>query len=711
MVAAFIDERKIERTGRLDAYLDTLSEQIDQPDDPLWINPNILGIEEFVTSTEHLGKTLPLSEVQKQEIRAVLGSDPKKIFSNGSKYLIGVFLWGKGSGKDWICAIIMCYMIYILLSMKNPQLFFYMDDREPIRLVNVSGSGSKDAAVEIFFDKFKENILSWKWLQNKYAIFEQGRLYNRTDNWKAKPRIALTDGKLIIADKRIQMLSYGSDNERMEGGNVLVWLMDEASAMKDGTKLNNAKRIYSTLRTSATSRFGMRWKGFVLSYPRAEDDFTVRLYNESQNPQASTIPDAINTFSDTIYGSRFATWEVLPPQKYSGRRFTFEGMQIPVELFDDFDKYPEESKAKFACIPPAVEDAFIRYPERITACMVADRAPLLTTVDTEVHYKLEGTADEIRNYVGKLISWIRDRGADAMKVRRVIHVDGGRDDDSAALVMAHGVPMVIKMYNDKGQMEDTYVNKVVVDAIIIWKPDRARKLQVSLNSVEALILEMRKWLNIVKVSYDQWNSQSSMETFHSNGIMAVEHTIKDNDYFELKTMLYNQAVELLPVTYTTTDGAKVPNHEAGVLVQELRKLRLLNGKKVDHPNDGSKDVSDCLAGVNWLLNNVEETKQTVTGMPKPVLGMGFTRAQPTMLSPSSMGITHELPVQPGLPRTSTPQIGVSPIASVGWANDHPVPQQGPRRFPSSVPKAVLSGGGPLSQFGRGSGSQLPRHLR
>jgi hypothetical protein len=296
----------------------------------------------------------------------------------------------------------------------------------------------------------------------------------------------------------------------------------------------------------------------------------------------------------------------------------------------------------------------------------------------------------------------------------VIHVDGGLVKDSAAMVIAHGEPHEVRMYNKEGKMETTYVNKVVVDAIVVWTPNKEKQLQVSLKNVESLILELRKWMNIVKVSYDQWNSQTSLETLQAHGIKSEMHTINNEDYYELKSMIYNGAVELLAEVYFI-DGVKVENVEAKLMLKELSKLKLFHGKKVDHPVDGSKETADCLAGVNRLLNNEEEKKMTVQGMPKAISGLGLTRAVPTPFSPAAMGINQELPTMPGAPRNRTPQTGVQPGLESEWVRDHNKGPQQERKFPGKFPRGVVSGGrmsgGGQSPMGGQQQSILPPHLR
>jgi hypothetical protein len=73
---------------------------------------------------------------------------------------------------------------------------------------------------------------------------------------------------MVEFPRTIRSWSRHAQNESYEGLNVLVWLMDEASAFLSKLRRENASGIYQTLKTSAASRFGRRWgHGHQLSAP------------------------------------------------------------------------------------------------------------------------------------------------------------------------------------------------------------------------------------------------------------------------------------------------------------------------------------------------------------------------------------------------------------------------------------------------------------
>lgn len=456
------------------------------------------------------------------------------------------------------------------------------------------------------------------------------------------------------------------------------------SAMKANTKLGNADKIYSTLRTSCASRFGKKWKGMIISYPRSEIDFTVRMYELSQ---AAPTDD----YGNTVYGSKRTTWEAREEGAYPLPPFEFEGMLIPGDFRDEFRLYPEESLQKFACRPPAVENPFFTYPGRIFECVKAGRSPLFTTQDCDIQHVIKDT-NEMKKYVGKIIDWIKDKSYTTLKMPRVIHVDGGLTNNRAGFALAHGEPIEINIKDRAdGILKPTFVNKVIFDAILYWQPNKQLGLQVSLNNIETIINELLGFLNIVCITYDQWNSQTSLETFQAKGIRAIEKTITNDDYYELRSMVYAGGVEFLPEEYEF-GGLKYQNIAAGLLLTELKRLKIINGK-VDHVSEsegGSKDLADCAAGVTWALNEPEQKRHNIGGFPKGVIGPGISFISPVPFSPSSQGVQGGIEPLLGFPQGRTP-IGGIPVGQ-GFNNGGRGPiQQSRGGRPSNFPKGVVSG--------------------
>lgn len=724
----------------MEDWIDATLDQQDNPGDPVW-EEDPVDFETFASSERHLGLS-PFSEIQRRDLRIILGDDPKLTFSGGSKVNVGVLMWGKGSGKDWICAFVQTYAIYLLLCMRNPTAFFKLDKSHWLDCINACVS--KGNAQAIYWEYFQANIEGWPWLRDRYTIVdERGKLKDLEGNKKGHYPLKITTGYIEFRDKRIRASSKGSDAKVSEGFAPIVWTMDEASAFKEHTETMNAEKLYSTFKTSAATRYGAGWKGFIISFPRDKYDFTVTMYNKA-------VEDGVDTDDKTqctLYGSAHATWEVRPPGSFSKETFDFpyrdsKGVEqivknIPVIPFwQQFKDSPEDSLRMLAVIAPETSSPFFQYPERILECVNPKRIPLFLTETCEVTHNLKdetrGGRQVVKNYIGKKITTYLDRSKRARTTPYVIHVDGGRDKDSAALCMAHGEPMTVQVQsqddNGKDIIENVYKCKVIVDALLIWKPDKKRKLQVSFNNIETLIIELKKVYNIVKVSYDQWQSQSSLEMLQSKHILSEEHTINDDDYGEARTAMYQQGFDILPQVIEL-EGRTVAYRAAEVLYGELLRLKD-TGKRVDHPKNGSKDLADCLIGVNRLLNEEGQMEQTreVTP-PRAILGAGLMMGRSMPFSPANMGVSVDVPDVVKAPRSKTPQTGMMTPGYGGFGskgmsskqNGRFVPnvEQGRTGYGNSMPRPVLVGGrGRINmddeRFFNGPGSiqrgMLPRRL-
>jgi hypothetical protein len=320
-----------------------------------WLTKPI-GLEAFNNDSLDLGRMSPR---QLGDWTNFLGVDPQQMFANGTPYNTMCWLGGKGSGKDYTGAIIACYALQTLLCMRNPQTFLGQSPVAPLDIILVSYSLPQ--AIQINLEYVKRMIRRWFWLKSRYSIIDGNRYINE----KGKPEIIILEN-MIKTHNNIRITAQHSANEAYEGYNIILFIMSEASAFVTHTKTRNAEKVYSTLKTSASSRFGTKWKGIVMSFPRhdQDEDFTYNLYLDR-------LKDS------TIYGTCGATWDFLPAHlgKYSGKTFDFEGHQVPIEHQSSFDSDPNEAKRKYLCIPdPGGAEAF--DDETIALGVNIDQPPL-----------------------------------------------------------------------------------------------------------------------------------------------------------------------------------------------------------------------------------------------------------------------------------------------------------------------------------------------
>lgn len=600
-----------------DTLLDGLVDQVDAHVDELlaehgdgdW-REEPAEFEFFVESKEHLNLP-PLYPRQKAAALALLGGDPKLIFEEPERavraYQVAVLLWGKGSGKDYLCSIIVCYCVHVLLCLRDPQRYFGFAPGEPVDVVNVAYSA--DQAKRVFFTKLKARIRRWRWLEENYNVFESGRRIGKHIPGRLEVQINDSD---VVFPRDVRCASRHAQNESYEGLNILVWLMDEASAFLSQAKRENAEGIHQTLRTSAGSRFKRRWIGFIISYPRHADDFTMTKLGEAER-----YPDA------GLYGDGpAATWVVNEGADDEEKVEVAPGHYVPVSLANDYQLDYEEAKARYECDPPAAVDALIKAPDRLWAAVAKGKPPLIEWEPIVTRRTVQRPDGELveREFAGVRITKI---GKIPKGTRMFFHGDPAYSSDAFALCFGHGVPATVMrrlpahevlspvqlaMWEQAGKEPEDLVEwevdvqRTVIDALIVWRPDPRRKRQVDLLNVKEVLLDLTvkargvsKW-RIGAGTFDNFESAETVQTLAAKRV-PVENEAWGNPlqvriFKNARSCFYNDLVTL-PDTDTITSTDPV---SPGVLY-ELERVQLIEDRKVDHPEGGSKDLADAVVRV------------------------------------------------------------------------------------------------------------------
>lgn len=577
-----------------------------------------VDFDTFCLAKEHLALP-PLYPRQRAAVLALIGEDPKLTFADpitaGKEwkrvYQMAVLLWGKGSGKDYVCSVLVCYLIHILLCLRDPQAFLEQAPGENIDVLNVAYNA--DQAKRVFFTKLKARIDRWPWLANNYAIIDAGRK-------RARPSDANTSrGDVVINDDMVEFpggiraWSRHAQNESYEGLNVIVWIMDEASAFLSKTKRENAEAIYQTLKTSAASRFGLRWAGLIISYPRHADDFTMTKHREAEaNPDLGTYPDG-----------PAKTWEVNERTR-NEPRVVVRDMEVPASLANDFNADFEESLSRYCCEPPAARDAFFRFPQRISDAIDAGRKPLIEWEPIVIaRDDVDGTHRKYRGVrltkLGKL-----PKGS-----KLYFHGDPGLVNDSFALAIGHAVPATVLVTVPAGEVLDAQglharglqpgdpvewereVVRTIIDALIVWRPDARKQLQVDLQNVEDTLMALRDTYPSLghkgrrtkgeaaprpTGTFDHWNSALTIQRMRARGMNVEDESwsrgFQVDIFRNARTAFYNSLVTL-PDTPSIT--SRDPSHPGAVY--ELERIEFIDAVKVDHPQGGSKDSADAVVRV------------------------------------------------------------------------------------------------------------------
>lgn len=475
-----------------------------------------------------------------------------------------VVMFGKGSGKDFLISGILTYVCYLLCCMNNPHSYFGFGQDEPIDLINVAINAYQ--ANNVFFKKFKARLMNCKWFK-RIGTFPT--MYNEFQLTKNQIRFY----------KNITAHSAHSEADSFEGFNPLIIIFDEIG----GFEHEQADSCYSTLRSSAVSRYNNKMLLLFISFPRSQDDYMMKKYNE-----------AVKNGDPQVHAMIGKSWEVNPKIKRES-------------LNKDYDRDPEGSKMKYECIPPAYRDGLFQFPEKIDEVTMVGKTSQCTglVIEEKIVTRTLHTMEE-RHFVGLVLhnlqldpSFIYYLGGDA-----------GVSTDSYILALYHAEPCIIETV-ENGEVIQKWFNKPVEDLLLEWRPSKKDRLPVDLLNVADITEQICKQVHVKKALFDKFNSAEVVQRLMCYGVEAEDKNWSNPFQLQLyqnaKALVYTGQCSLLDFQ-SRYEGVLAPN-------EELKALKIINGNKIDHDPDKGKDFSDARVGAMFICSNDEVEATEHFAMP------------------------------------------------------------------------------------------------
>lgn len=501
---------------------------------------------EFFANKDHMSFP-PLSAKQIELCSEALPEEPKNTFEKISRmYDVLVCMAGKGSGKDQISVMLVCFLVYVLLHLRDSFGYVYGAPvpGEPIDIVIVAPRGR--TSEKVTFEKLKQRVLHWKWLRTHYRIKHSGREIRGQDRAFEEDMVEIGQ-ETIIFPGNIRVFALNSSNESAEGFNLLAFIATEFAAFVNSDDRPNADKIFETLYTSANSRFPGKFLGMLISYPRYKGDAMMQKYKE-----------AVTQPAKRYFGMKCATWDFNPMLKKEN---------YETELNDPDPNKAAQARGKYLCEPGDKASRFIGLPDRILACVSQNRPQI---AELEPFVEVINGMKLLRMRITKFNI---PRQPDARKY--VARVDLSRSHDRTALCIGH--------------LEG---DRVIQDLLVYWEPDEKEKIVVDVDDPANIILQLRKQLIYISyVTYDQWNSWSSINRLNRSRIITDQLSLGSREYQVFLNGLYSRGYELLNVH-------KLVDTEKG----ELFHLTMDNVTgKVDHEEGYHNDLTEASCGVYAML--------------------------------------------------------------------------------------------------------------
>lgn len=474
---------------------------------------------------------------------------------------------GMRGTKTTTVSLIELYELYDLLRRPTPQLDYGVLPRQEIFLTNVAGSQTQSQ--DTVFAKIEEFLPNSPWFQ-KYIAY----LKECGNNIEGNPYYRAIDVEYAFRDKNITVRAMNSNSASQVGKTSKIVVFDELARMKTTEGALAGGAVYSSL-SKATQTFGENGIKISCSSPWIEGDQMWEL-------------NKLNGKIKKLLVYHLPTWMFNP--KIS--RESLEG---------EYTKNPEDSDRDFGAIWPKSEEDAVDMKELVDAVIKPWRKPLL-----KWHQKIDERKDAdgvTRKYVQIEIEQWPTLEKSTM---RVLHGDPGKSDDSYAICIEH-----IEMKRGEG---GRIIPIVVNDLTLEWMPNPQIKSIVDYMNVGEIILKLWQTLNIINVSFDQWNSEATIQWLRQMGVSANEMKFTENQQMAMfnttKQLIYAGQFESYPGDEKTCEQFKA-----------LKKV----GNRIDHPKTGKitdKDRSDC-----WMVCAFKLVEKLAITGPTP-----GPRAKPRMSS-------------------------------------------------------------------------------
>lgn len=492
-----------------------------------------------------------------------------------------------GIGKSTYAAIALCYMVHWIKCLKNPKEFYNLSEDSIIGFMMMSTT--ETLAREVIFQKVKKRIENSVWFQNWAPLAEENKRLQKQMRFEGD----------------IWIVPGSSEETSFEGYDILGGIVDEGDSHKVTDRKNYAEAGYNTIESRIESRFTDFMTGehrgliICIGQAKSKNGFMLTKYREfNEDPSAVTVrmtiwesfgwynytedKDDIQRGIETAPRDSFyydMRKRQLMTKEVAQQVMNADLIEVPTQYRRSFERDPVKALRDLAGIPPEVDDPFISRPD-----FILDNQEMW-------HERFEGLGSPVgtESQLSKIVlpSWFSPHTLDG-DFRRVIHIDTAYspEGDALGLAMAH-VPEKVDQYGEERPI-------IVFDLLLRIK---------ATPSVEINFGELRKFIYMLRDDYefdielvtiDGFNSFDFIQQLRKNKIKSDYLSVdKTKAPYEDVREAINDIRCLMPkymVHYNLSDTDTL-----NIAYKELSEIQD-NGKKIDHPKDGSKDVADAITG-------------------------------------------------------------------------------------------------------------------
>lgn len=564
----------------------------------------------------------------KECLVAIFGEEPNVY--NLALVQRAMFTGGIGIGKTTFASIALPYMCHWCLCLKDPQSFFGLLPGSRIAFMQMSTSETQ--AKEVLFGDIFARIRHSKWFKK----------FPYDDKFKNQIRFP----------KDIWIVPGDSSETTFEGYNILGGIIDEIDSHKVTDKKDYAESGYDTIHARITSRFQNRGLLILIGQMKKSVGFAAKKYKEfvEEGPEGGAFAKKLSIWESLGWerflksdGTRDSFWfDVRRKEIVSDIIADVVGhenlMEIPNVYRKDFTNNPQKALRDHAGIPPLVGDAFISMVDKVDLCR------------TKWHERFNVAESPVLPNLSRpqFQPWFM--ATDTLP--RAVHIDIAYSATGDALGLAMGHVRELK------EVDDEIKPVIVFDCLIRMRPLPGR--QIILSDVRQIVYDLKTLygFKIRTVSLDGFQSTDTLQQFQKKKFQADYLSVDKNvlPYHDLREAIYEGRLEFPRYMTYMRHGDTV---KVEIAVQELIHLVETNTGKIDHPDGGSKDVTDAMAGVCTTLMGDRRYRRGISlsasSSPTSTGSGSFEVPGFKLDTPISQDLGSLLPAMPSMP--SLPNVG------------------------------------------------------
>ena len=372
------------------------------------------------------------------------------------------------------------------------------------------------------------------------------------DNVRESPFFQTHSKKILtneirFSKKKIVCRALPSTSASQVGKTCKIIVFDELAKLDETESSKSAHEVYTTL-SKSTADFQEARRIIVIGSIMHAGDEIMRLYELAQDRKKFPW----------ILAYKIPTWEFNPRMHFDPET----GKGSP-SLMEAYAESPDMFWRDYGCEPSAASRSWVRDLEPWNRCMYAqprtnaiEEYALMSRLELE-HY-VEHPPDLDTRYPGYMY---------------VLAGDPALRRDAFGIALTH--------FED-----DMYV----CDGLWRFKPTKV--VEVDALHLRAFLLTLCAVFPIQYAVFDTWAFAETQQEIRERGIPVLDNTVQRCHYERVAELISDTKLRLPTYPY---------------LIEEIKRLKIISEKKVNHSQHSSKDVADALCNTIWAIDEVLET--------------------------------------------------------------------------------------------------------